>query len=82
MAPQSAKEMGKLQKRLVNAGYRSSEALPIFFGIRVGLALVMFALCATPILMTPNFVLALGACGVGYVLPGMRSAAWPRSARR
>jgi len=35
VAPQSAKEMGKLQKRLVNAGYRSSEALPIFFGIRV-----------------------------------------------
>ena len=71
VAPQSAKEMGKLQKRLVNAGYRSSEALPIFFGIRVGLALLLFALCATPILMTPNFVLALGACGVGYVLPGM-----------
>ena len=47
------------------------EALPIFFGIRVGLALVMFALCATPILMTPNFVMALGACGVGYMLPGM-----------
>ena len=48
--------MGKLQQRLVNAGYRSSEALPIFFGIRVGLALVLFALFATPILMTPNFV--------------------------
>ena len=71
VAPQSAKEMGKLQKRLVNAGYRNSEALPIFFGIRVGLALVMFALCATPILMTPNFPLALGACGIGYVLPSM-----------
>src|SRR5262245_50664698 len=71
VAPQSAKEMGKLQKRLVNAGYRNSEALPIFFGIRVGLALVMFALCATPILMAPNFVMALGACGVGYMLPSM-----------
>jgi tight adherence protein C len=71
VAPQSAKEMGKLQKRLVHAGYRSSEALPIFFGIRVGLALLMFALCATPILMTPNFVMALGACGVGYMLPSM-----------
>ena len=74
VAPQSAKEMGKLQKRLVNAGYRSSEALPIFFGIRVGLALVLFALCATPILMSPNFVMALGACGVGYVLPGFMLA--------
>ncbi len=71
VAPQSAKEMGKLQKRLVNAGYRGSEALPIFFGIRVGLALLLFAICATPILMQPNFVMALGACGVGYVLPGM-----------
>jgi tight adherence protein C len=71
VAPHSAKEMGKLQKRLVNAGYRNSEALPIFFGIRVGLALVLFALCATPILITPNLMLALGACGIGYMLPSM-----------
>jgi tight adherence protein C len=71
MGPHSTKEMGKLQKRLVNAGYRGSEALPVFFGIRVGFALLMFVIFATPILMTPNLMLAAGACGVGYVLPSM-----------
>ena len=37
VAPRSAKEMGKLQQRLVTAGYRSNEALIVFFGIRLGL---------------------------------------------
>ena len=35
MAPQSRKEMGKLQARLVAAGYRSHEAVTVFFGIRL-----------------------------------------------
>jgi hypothetical protein len=35
MTPHSSNEMGKLQKRLVNSGYRGSEALAVFFGIRV-----------------------------------------------
>jgi tight adherence protein C len=34
--PQSPAELGKLQLRLVQAGYRGGEALPIFLGIRVG----------------------------------------------
>jgi tight adherence protein C len=71
MTPHSSKEMGKLQKRLVNSGYRGSEALAVFFGIRVCFALLMFAIFATPLLMSPNLMLAAGACGVGYVLPGM-----------
>ena len=71
MGPHSSKEMGKLQKRLVNAGYRGSEALAVFFGIRVCFALSMFAIFATPLFMSPNLMLAAGACGVGYVLPGM-----------
>jgi tight adherence protein C len=71
MGPHSAKEMGKLQTRLVNAGYRGSEALAVFFGVRIGFALLMFAVFATPILMSPNLMLAMGACGIGYVLPSM-----------
>ena len=39
MAPQSRSEMGKLQQRLVTAGYRSHEAVTVFFGIRLGCAL-------------------------------------------
>ena len=71
IAPRSTNEMGKLQQRLVAAGYRSNEALIVFFGIRIACALVAFALVATPILFRPNLMLALGACGVGYLLPSM-----------
>jgi tight adherence protein C len=71
MAPRSPKEMGKLQQKLTYAGYRNREALVVFFGIRIGFALLFFALMATPVLMHPNLMVALGACGVGYLLPSM-----------
>src|SRR5262249_48149051 len=71
IAPKSSGEMGTLQKNLVYAGYRKNEALPIFFGIRVGCALLLFALVATPVIVRPNLILALGACGLGYLLPTM-----------
>ena len=71
MAPQSRTEMGKLQRRLVTAGYRSHEAVAVFFGIRLGCALLIFALLATPIVMKPNLAMALLGCGLGYLLPTM-----------
>ena len=71
VAPHSSSEMGKLQRKLLWAGYRSHEAITVFFGIRIGCALLGFALLATPILMRPNLLLALGTCGLGYLLPSM-----------
>ena len=71
MAPQSRSEMGKLQQRLVTAGYRGHEAVAVFFGIRLGCALAVFALLATPILVKPNLALALVGCALGYLLPSM-----------
>ena len=38
-APQSPSEMGKLQRKLTTAGFRSHEAIAVFFGIRLGCAL-------------------------------------------
>jgi tight adherence protein C len=70
-APRSAKEVGSLKLRLVQAGYRRDEAMTIFFGIRIVFALSLFALFATSVVMKPNIALALGGLGVGYVLPGM-----------
>jgi tight adherence protein C len=70
-APKSPKEMGTLRLRLVQSGYRGDEALTVFFGIRVAFALLLFALFATSIVRRPNIGLALGAFGLGYVLPGM-----------
>jgi tight adherence protein C len=69
--PKSPKELGTLRLRLVQAGYRGEEALTVFFGIRIAFALVLFALFGTSIVQRPNIGLALGAFGLGYILPGM-----------
>ena len=71
VAPRMASEMGKLQRRLITAGYRSHEAVAIFFGIRLGCALGAFALAASPVFGRPNLAIALLACGLGYLLPAM-----------
>src|SRR5476651_1819906 len=71
MAPQSRSEMGKLQHKLVTAGYRSHEAVAVFFGIRLGCALAVFGLLASPIAGKPSLLLALVGCGLGYLLPSM-----------
>src|SRR5438128_12210838 len=47
MAPRSAKELGKLQQRLVVAGYRGREAVVVLFGIRLGCGGLLFVLRAT-----------------------------------
>jgi len=71
VAPKSAKETGKLQQRLVAAGYRSKEALIVFFGIRLAVALTGFALLMSPVIARPNLFLAMGATALGYLLPSM-----------
>jgi tight adherence protein C len=63
--------MGSLRLRLVQAGYRRDEALTIFFGIRVAFALALFSLFSIGIFGRPNMTMALGALGLGYILPGM-----------
>ncbi len=65
------KDLGKIQLRLVQAGYRSPDAMAVFLGIRVGFALLLFTVCMTPILVKPNMAMALAAAGFGYILPGM-----------
>ncbi len=73
-APRTAKELGSLRLRLVQAGYRRDEAMTIFFGIRIVFALALFALFATSLMMKPNITLALGGLAIGYLLPGMALA--------
>jgi len=74
VAPRSPSEMGKLQQRLVSAGYRSNEAIVIFFGIRVALALTLFVVLALPIIVRPNLALALGGSALGYMMPAIALA--------
>jgi len=70
-APKSPKEMGTLRLRLVQAGFRRDEALTIFFGMRVTVALGLFSLFAGGLIGRPNMLMALGGLGLGYILPGM-----------
>jgi tight adherence protein C len=70
-APTSPAEMGKLKARLVAAGYRGPEALPVFIGARLGSGLLVFGLLSTPLVGKPNVLLALFGAALGYLLPGM-----------
>lgn len=71
IAPKSASEMGSLRRKLVAAGYRRHEAIWIFLGIRLGVALAFFAVATVPALVRANLAVALGAAGFGYLVPGM-----------
>jgi tight adherence protein C len=69
--PRSPAEMTKLQQRLVTAGYRREEAVLVFLGLRVGLALALFIVFSSSLVVRANLFVALAACGFGWVLPGM-----------
>jgi tight adherence protein C len=69
--PASPTEMGKIRLRLVQAGYRGSEAIPIFYGTRMAVAIGAFVLFATPILLRPNVAVGLGGSLLGYLIPGI-----------
>jgi tight adherence protein C len=69
--PKSPKDLGKVQLRLVQAGYRGPEALPVFLAIRVIFALAMFAFCMAGLVAEPNLFFGLAVAAVGYVVPGI-----------
>jgi tight adherence protein C len=69
-APKSTAELSKLRVRLIQAGYRRQDALTLFLGLRFAIAVALFALIATPVLVRPNLGVALLAAGFGWVLPG------------
>ena len=71
MAPRSVSETGKLQQRLIEAGYRSTESLVVFYGVRIGIALSLFGLFVFGIVTRPSLPMGLAAAGFGYILPGM-----------
>jgi tight adherence protein C len=70
-APRSGSEASKVKQRLVQAGYRGDEAVAIFYGLRISIALAAFGLLATPLLVRPSVMLGLGGSLLAYVLPGI-----------
>jgi tight adherence protein C len=69
-APRSTSELGKLRRKLIAAGYRGQEAMAVFFGIRLAVALLFFLVAISP-LFKASVVVAMGACGVGYLMTSM-----------
>lgn len=71
MAPQNPRDLSKVKQRLLQAGYRNGEAVTIFFGTRIALALGSFALLSSSILVRPSLLLSLGGAALGYLLPNI-----------
>ena len=72
--PSSEAEVATLKADLMRAGFRSENALPVFYGIRIMVTLVMLVLCIMmEAKMPPNPVMKLGlmasGIGAGWVLP-------------
>ena len=72
--PSSEAEVATLKADLVRAGFRSDNALPVFYGVRIMVTLMMLVLCIMlEAKMPPNLVMKLGlmasGIGAGWVLP-------------
>ena len=72
--PSSETEVANLKADLIRAGFRSENALPVFYGIRIVSTLMMLALCVMlEARMPANGVMKIGlmatGIGAGWVLP-------------
>jgi tight adherence protein C len=71
LAPQNPSDLGKIRQRLVQSGYRNAEAVTGFFGVRIGMALLLFGLVSSPLLGRRGLLVALAGAALGYLLPNM-----------
>jgi tight adherence protein C len=72
--PSSAAEVADLKVDLIRAGFRSENALAIFYGVRICITLLMLVLCVMmEAKMPPTLVMKLGlmasGIGAGWILP-------------
>jgi tight adherence protein C len=72
--PSSETEVANLKADLIRAGFRSENVLPVFYGLRIVITLLMLVLCIMlEGKMPPNPVMKLGlmasGIGAGWILP-------------
>ena len=72
--PSSDEDVATMRATLVRAGFRSENAVPVFFGIRIVTTLGMLVLCvAMEPRLPPNpmlkLMLMISGCAAGWVLP-------------
>jgi len=71
LAPQNPSDLSKIRQRLVQSGYRNAEAVTVFFGVRIGMALLLFGLVSSPLLGRRGVLASLVGAALGYLLPNM-----------
>jgi tight adherence protein C len=72
--PSSDADIANLRSELIRAGFRSENAAPVFFGLRIVVVVVMLMVC---IIVEPNLpdnqmmkiVFMISGCSAGWVLP-------------
>lgn len=70
--PKSPREMGRLQRRMVRAGYRNPARAAVLFALAEVVCPITFALITIYFMgVVRGGLLALLAAGVGYALPGL-----------
>src|ERR1041384_1341118 len=76
--PSSGAEAANLRSMLLRAGYRSEQAAPVFYGIRILTTLIMMGVTFLMMGKMPNqnpamsVGLVLFGCALGWVLPRMK----------
>jgi len=72
MVPKSPKEMGRLQRRMVRAGFKNPQRAAVLYALAEITCPIVFFLIAISFMGTVRgFLMSLLAAGVGYALPGL-----------
>ena len=81
LAPKSPKDMNRLRRQLVRAGYDSPQAMFFYVVATLVTPVVLVLLSFTVIGMRSGWVVAMFAAAIGYLLPGILLAAADRPAQ-
>jgi len=72
MVPKSPKEMGRLQRRMVRAGFKNPQRAAVIYALaEITFPIVFFLLTIFFMGSVRGFLMSLLAAGVGYALPGL-----------
>ncbi len=72
MVPKSPKEMGRLQRRMVRAGFKNPQRAAVLYALAEILCPIVFFLVTISFMgSVRGFLMSLLAAGVGYAIPGL-----------
>jgi tight adherence protein C len=72
MVPKSPKEMGRLQRRMVRAGFKNPQRAAVLYALAEIICPIVFFLITISFMGTVRgFLMSLLAAGVGYAIPGL-----------